>query len=99
MAEIGVLDDCLAAGYQADGLQVVGPDGTVLSQAPAPPADDLPAAGNGIQRRDLCRILLNAAVKAGARIFHGATTATIDRGRRRCNRDVPRPARAARRPV
>ena len=80
MAEIGVLDDCLAAGCQADGLQVVGPDGTVLSQAPAPPADDLPAASNGIQRRDLCRILLNAAVKAGARIFHGATTATIDEG-------------------
>jgi 2-polyprenyl-6-methoxyphenol hydroxylase-like FAD-dependent oxidoreductase len=77
MAEIGVLDDCLAAGYQADGLQVVGPDGTVLTQAPAPPAGDLPAASNGIQRRDLCRILLNAAVKAGARIFYGATTAAI----------------------
>ncbi len=77
MAEIGVLDACLAAGYQAEGLQVVGPDGTVLSQAPAPPAGDLPAASNGIQRRDLCRILLDAAVKAGARVFHGATTATI----------------------
>ena len=35
MAEIGVLDDCLAAGYQGDGSQVVGPDGTVLAQAPA----------------------------------------------------------------
>ena len=52
MAEIGVLDDCLAAGYQGDGMQVVGPDGTVLAQAPAPPPGDLPAAGNGIQRRD-----------------------------------------------
>ena len=29
MAEIGVLDDCLTAGYQGDGLQVVGPDGSV----------------------------------------------------------------------
>lgn len=77
MAEIGVLADCLAAGYQADGLQVVGPDGTVVMRAPAPPAGDLPAASNGIQRRDLCRILLNAAVKAGARLFHGATTAAI----------------------
>jgi 2-polyprenyl-6-methoxyphenol hydroxylase-like FAD-dependent oxidoreductase len=77
MAEIGVLDDCLAAGYQADGLQVVGPDGTVLTQAPAPPAGDLPAASNGIQRRDLCRILLDAAVKAGARLFHGATVSAI----------------------
>jgi 2-polyprenyl-6-methoxyphenol hydroxylase-like FAD-dependent oxidoreductase len=77
MAEIGVLDDCLAAGYQGDGSQVVGPDGTVLAQAPAPPPGDLPAASNGIQRRELCRILLNAAAKAGARIFHGATIATI----------------------
>jgi 2-polyprenyl-6-methoxyphenol hydroxylase-like FAD-dependent oxidoreductase len=77
MAEIGVLDDCLAAGYQGDGLQVVGPDGTVLAQSPAPPPGDLPVAGNGIQRRELCRILLDAAVKAGARIFHGATVASI----------------------
>lgn len=81
MAEIGVLDDCLAAGYQADGVQVLGPDGTVLSQAPVPSASDLPATSNGIQRRELCRILLNAADKAGARLFHGATIAAIaDRG-------------------
>jgi len=75
-----VLDDCLAAGYQGDGSQVVGPDGTVLAQSPAPPPGDLPAAGNGIQRRVLCRILLNAAVKAGARLFHGATIAAIAGG-------------------
>ncbi|HEX5300321.1 MAG TPA: FAD-dependent monooxygenase [Streptosporangiaceae bacterium] len=50
MAEIGVLDECLAAGYQGDGSQVVGPDGTILAQATAPPPGDLPAAGNGIQR-------------------------------------------------
>ena len=56
MSEIGVLDECLAVGYQGDGTQVVGPDGTVLAQAPAPPPGDLPAAGNGIQRRELCRI-------------------------------------------
>jgi 2-polyprenyl-6-methoxyphenol hydroxylase-like FAD-dependent oxidoreductase len=80
MAEIGVLDECLAAGYQGDGMQVVGPDGTVLVQAPAPPPGDLPSAGNGIQRRELCRILLGAAVKAGARVFHGATIATIADG-------------------
>jgi 2-polyprenyl-6-methoxyphenol hydroxylase-like FAD-dependent oxidoreductase len=80
MAEIGVLDDCLAAGYQGDGIQVIAPDGTVLAQSSAPPPDDLPAAGNGIQRRELCRILLDAAVRAGARVFHGATIATITGG-------------------
>jgi 2-polyprenyl-6-methoxyphenol hydroxylase-like FAD-dependent oxidoreductase len=78
MAEIGVLDDCLAAGYQADGTQVVGPGGVVLARMSAPPPPDgLPAAGNGIQRRELCRILLNAADKAGARLFHGTTIAAI----------------------
>ncbi len=80
MAEIGVLGECLAAGYQGDGMQVVGPDGTVLAQAPAPPPGDLPAAGNGIQRHELSRILLDAAVRAGARVFHGATIATITDG-------------------
>ena len=80
MAEIGVLDECLATGYQGDGMQVVGVDGTVLAQASTPPPGDLPAAGNGIQRRELCRILLDAAVRAGARLFHGATTATIADG-------------------
>ena len=77
MAEIGVLDDCLAAGYQGDGTQVIGPDGTIIAQVPAPPPADLPTTGNGIQRRELCRILLGAAVKAGARLCHGATIATI----------------------
>lgn len=80
MAEIGVLDECLAAGYQGDGIQVVGPDGTVLAQAPAPPPGDLPVAGNGIQRHELSRILLDAAVRAGARVFHSATIATITDG-------------------
>lgn len=80
MAEIGVLDDCLAAGYQGDGTQVIGPDGTVIAQSPAPPPGDQPATGNGIQRRELCRILLDAAVKAGARLFHGATVAAIAEG-------------------
>lgn len=59
---------------------MAGPDGTVLAQATAPPPGDLPAAANGIQRRELCRILLNAAVKAGARLFHGTTIVTIAGG-------------------
>jgi 2-polyprenyl-6-methoxyphenol hydroxylase-like FAD-dependent oxidoreductase len=96
MAEIGVLDDCLAAGYQGDGSQVIGLDGTVLAQVPGPPPPgDLPAAGNGIQRRELCRILLDAAFKAGARLFHGATIATIadgDHGVTATFRDAPAPA-------
>jgi 2-polyprenyl-6-methoxyphenol hydroxylase-like FAD-dependent oxidoreductase len=78
MAEIGVLGDCLAAGFQGDGSQVNGPDGAVLARLPAPPPGDLPAGGNGIQRRELCRILLGAAAKAGARVCHGVTIAAIE---------------------
>ena len=80
MAEIGVLEECLAAGYQGGGLRVIGPDGTVVADAPAHVPDDLPVAGSSLQRRELCRILLGAAVRAGARLYHGATTATIDGG-------------------
>jgi 2-polyprenyl-6-methoxyphenol hydroxylase-like FAD-dependent oxidoreductase len=80
MAEIGVLDECLAAGYQSAGLRVIGPDGTVAADATTPVPDDLPVAGSSLQRRELCRILLDAAVKAGARVYHGATTATIADG-------------------
>ncbi len=77
MAEIGVLDECLAAGYPGGGIRVIGPDGTVLADAPARVPEDLPVAGSGLQRRELCRILLEAAVKAGARLYHGVTTAAI----------------------
>lgn len=80
MAEIGVLDDCLAAGYPGGALRVIGPDGTVLAETVAPVPDDLPVAGSGLQRRELCRILLDAAVKAGAQLYHSATTATIADG-------------------
>jgi 2-polyprenyl-6-methoxyphenol hydroxylase-like FAD-dependent oxidoreductase len=80
MAEIGVLEECLDAGYQGGGLRVIGPDGTVIADATAPVPDDLPVAASSLQRRDLCRILLDAAVKAGAELYHGATTATIADG-------------------
>ena len=80
MAEIGVLEECLAAGYQGGGIRVIGPDGTVIAEADNPVPDDLPVAGSSLQRRDLCRILLDAAVRAGAKLYHGATTATIDDG-------------------
>jgi 2-polyprenyl-6-methoxyphenol hydroxylase-like FAD-dependent oxidoreductase len=80
MAEIGVLDECLAAGYPGGALRVVGPDGKILADVPASAPDDLPVAGSSLQRRELCRILLDAAVKAGAQLYHGTTTATIADG-------------------
>jgi len=77
MAAIGVLDPCLIAGYQHDSLRMIGPDGSLVAEIPAPPAPDLPTTNNGIQRRELCRVLLDAAGKAGARLHHGVTTTSI----------------------
>jgi 2-polyprenyl-6-methoxyphenol hydroxylase-like FAD-dependent oxidoreductase len=77
MSEIGVLDDCLLAGYQWDELRMIGPDGAVLAEIPPPPAPGLPARNNAIQRSELCRILLAAAAKAGVRLCHDASSASL----------------------
>ena len=34
MAEIGVLDECLVAGYQHESLRMIGPDGAVVAEIP-----------------------------------------------------------------
>jgi 2-polyprenyl-6-methoxyphenol hydroxylase-like FAD-dependent oxidoreductase len=77
MAQLGVLDSCLLAGYQHESLRMIGPDGGVVAEIPSPPAPDLPTTNNSIQRRDLCRILLDAADKAGVRLYHGASTVSV----------------------
>ncbi|MET9969965.1 FAD-dependent monooxygenase [Streptomyces sp. NPDC006356] len=72
MREIGVLDDCLAAGYQFSDLRMVAPDSGTVVDIPPPALPGVPP-NNGIQRRELCRILLGAARDAGAHLHHGVT--------------------------
>ncbi|WP_030948833.1 FAD-dependent monooxygenase [Streptomyces sp. NRRL S-646] len=76
MQEIGVLDDCLAAGYQYRELRMVAPDSTTVVDFPPPDHPGVPP-NNGIQRSELCRILLGAARGAGARLHHGVTLSTV----------------------
>ncbi|MFC7260535.1 MULTISPECIES: FAD-dependent monooxygenase [Streptomyces] len=76
MQEIGLLDDCLEAGYQYRDLRMVAPDSGVIVDMPPPAHPGVPP-NNGIQRRELCRILLGAARDAGAHLHHGVTISSI----------------------
>ncbi|MET9084908.1 FAD-dependent monooxygenase [Streptomyces sp. NPDC004237] len=77
MKEIGVLDAVLLAGRQADELRMINPDGTVLAGVPLPSVPELPTSSNMLQRRELCRVLLDAATAAGARLYHASSSATL----------------------
>ena len=81
MREIGVLDDCLEAGFEWEILTIADPAGRTLAEIPQPRMEDLPS-NNGIPRPALARVLNAAAVDAGATIRFGATiTALTDDGR------------------
>ncbi|GAA2144586.1 FAD-dependent oxidoreductase [Kitasatospora kazusensis] len=80
MHGIGVLDDCLAAGFAWDTLTVCDPAGGVLAKIPQPRMGEAPA-NNGIPRPALAELLGRAATAAGAVIRFGTTiTALADDG-------------------
>ncbi|MDH6575027.1 FAD-dependent monooxygenase [Kitasatospora sp. MAP5-34] len=72
MREIGVLDDCLAAGFVWDALTICDPAGAVLAKIPQPRMGDVPS-NNGIPRPALAKLLARAATAAGAVIRFGST--------------------------
>lgn len=72
MREIGVLDDCLAAGFEWEVLTIADPAGSTLAEIPQPRMGDAPS-NNGIPRPALARVLNSAATAAGARIRFGTT--------------------------
>ncbi|MER5614065.1 FAD-dependent monooxygenase [Streptomyces sp. NPDC002215] len=72
MREIGVLDDCLEAGFEWEILTIADPAGNTLAEIPQPRMGDAPS-NNGIPRPALARVLNSAAVAAGARIRFGTT--------------------------
>ncbi|MFF7991494.1 FAD-dependent monooxygenase [Kitasatospora xanthocidica] len=76
MREIGVLDDCLAAGFEWEVLTICDPAGATLAAIPQPRMGDAPAA-NGIPRPALARVLADAAAKAGATVRFGTTIASV----------------------
>ncbi|GAA3495629.1 FAD-dependent oxidoreductase [Streptomyces prasinosporus] len=76
MREIGVLDDCLAAGFAWEVLTIADPAGNPLARIPQPRMGDAPPA-NGIPRPALARVLGAAAAAAGARIRFSTTVTDL----------------------
>ncbi|MEU9759839.1 FAD-dependent monooxygenase [Streptomyces sp. NPDC047987] len=72
MREIGVLGDCLQAGFEWEVLTIVDPTGRTLAEIPQPRMDGAPS-NNGIPRPALARVLNAAAVAAGATVRFGTT--------------------------
>ncbi|MFJ2776813.1 FAD-dependent monooxygenase [Kitasatospora sp. NPDC087315] len=76
MREIGVLDACLAAGFEWEVLTICDPAGTTLAKIPQPRMGDAPS-NNGIPRPALAGVLSAAATAAGASVRFGATIAEL----------------------
>jgi len=77
LREIGVLDDCLAAGFRFDRNRFCDPAGRLLVEVPSLIGrhDGLPSLA--IPRPDLQRVLMNAAEQAGIRITFGTTVRSV----------------------
>lgn len=76
MREIGVLDDCLKAGFEWEVLTIADPAGNTLAEIPQPRMGDAPS-NNGIPRPALAQVLGAAATAAGATIRFGTTVAGL----------------------
>ncbi|GJF27896.1 FAD-dependent oxidoreductase [Kitasatospora sp. NE20-6] len=76
MRELGVLDACLAEGFEWEVLTICDPTGAVLAKIPQPRMDGAPA-NNGIPRPALAAVLGRAATEAGAVIRFGTTIADL----------------------
>ncbi|GAA2226495.1 FAD-dependent oxidoreductase [Kitasatospora cystarginea] len=76
MRELGVLEQCLEAGFEWEVLTVCDPAGNTLAGIPQPRMGGVPA-NNGIPRPALAGVLGRAAAEAGARIRFGTTIAEL----------------------
>jgi 2-polyprenyl-6-methoxyphenol hydroxylase-like FAD-dependent oxidoreductase len=72
VAELGVLDDYLDAGFPFDAVEICGPHG-VVARVPAPKLSARYPANMGIGRRALQKVLGDRAKAAGAKIRLGLT--------------------------
>src|SRR5947207_4199718 len=77
LRELGVLDECLAAGFPFDRNRFCDPDGRLLVEVPARIGrrDGLPSAA--VHRSDLHRVLLAAVKDAGVPVTYGTTVADV----------------------
>lgn len=76
LREIGVLDECIDAGYQFDRVRFCDASGELIVEVPSKLGGDVPA-NNALTRPDLQRILLAAADQAGVRLRRGESIAGL----------------------
>ena len=79
---IGVLDECIEAGYQFDRARFCDAHGEIIVEVPSGFDGDVPA-NNALSRPDLQRILLSAADRAGAKLRRGVTVCGLRQDRDR----------------
>jgi len=77
MAELGVLDDYLTAGFGFDQLEIYIPSGIKVATVPSPKLTGNYPANVGIGRRALHKVLSERAMGAGARIRLGVTANSL----------------------
>ncbi len=78
VAELGIRDDYLAAGFGFDAVEIFAPDGTKLARVPSPRLAEGYPANLGMGRPALHGLLGRRAKAVGAEIRLGVTTLSIE---------------------
>lgn len=78
VAELGIRDDYLAAGFGFDAVDIHAPDGTKLARIPAPQLAEGYPANLGMGRPALHELLGRNAKAAGAEVRLGLTVSALD---------------------
>ncbi|MBS1239994.1 MAG: 2-polyprenyl-6-methoxyphenol hydroxylase [Proteobacteria bacterium] len=73
MAELGLVEDYIAAGVGFDGVAVHAPNGMLVAEVPSPRLVEAYPANVGVGRRALHKVLGDRALGAGAEIRLGVT--------------------------
>lgn len=77
MAELGVIDDYIDAGYGFDHVKIFAPNGMEVAKIPSPGLVDGYPANAGISRPALQKVLADNAKAQGAKIRLGLTADSI----------------------
>jgi 2-polyprenyl-6-methoxyphenol hydroxylase-like FAD-dependent oxidoreductase len=78
VAELGIIDDYLEAGFGFDFVEVYKPDGALAARLPVRPLVEGYPANVGIGRRALQKVLGDRAVAAGADVRLGVVVDALD---------------------
>jgi len=77
VAQLGILDDYVDAGFPFNRIDIYLPDGTLAAQVPAPKLNEAYPAQLGIGRRELQHVLGDQAKAHGARIRLGVVVSSL----------------------